>query len=368
MRHNKIIDMLLLKPLSWLYGFGVYWRNRMFDLGVYKQREFDVPVVVIGNIAVGGTGKTPHTEYVINALSQRYHIGVLSRGYRRHTKGFVLASQRSTPWDIGDEPYQIYQKFGRNVRVAVCEKRVDGIEQLLSIDPEINLIVLDDAFQHRYVKPRAAVVLTEWNRPVYNDDLMPLGRLREPASALNRADIVIVTKCPAQVKPLDIRLVFNHLDLFPSQKLYFSRYLYGGLVSVFPDETDFVPYLDMLTKDDAILLIAGIANPRPFVKHIRRYHIPVSVKCYPDHYNFERKDFLAIKQRFDSLQGRRKFIITTEKDAVRIANSPYYPHELKPVTFYIPITVDFLPYVMPQSNTPTAFESELQKIISRPRF
>ncbi len=155
MRRNKILDTFLLKPLSVVYGWIVLLRNRFFDWGILKQRKFDVPVVVVGNLAVGGTGKTPHTEYIVNLLKHEYHIGVLSRGYRRKTKGFVIASKRSTPSDIGDEPYQIYQKFGHEVRVAVCESRVKGIEELLRIDPTINLIVLDDAFQHRYRLGRA---------------------------------------------------------------------------------------------------------------------------------------------------------------------------------------------------------------------
>lgn len=174
MAANKIISNFILLPMSKLYGLGVGVRNIMFKWHILKQRKFDVPVIVIGNIAAGGTGKTPHTEYVINLLKYNYHIGMISRGYKRNTKGFVLATSRSTPLDIGDEPYQIFQKFGREVSVAVCENRCEGIEELLRIDPEINLIVLDDAFQHRYVKPTVSIVLTEFNRPIFMDRLLPL--------------------------------------------------------------------------------------------------------------------------------------------------------------------------------------------------
>ncbi len=256
MRRNKILDTFLLKPLSVVYGWIVLLRNRFFDWGILKQRKFDVPVVVVGNLAVGGTGKTPHTEYIVNLLKHEYHIGVLSRGYRRKTKGFVIASKRSTPSDIGDEPYQIYQKYGHEVRVAVCESRVKGIEELLRIDPTINLIVLDDAFQHRYVKPTASVVLMEWNRPVYNDELLPLGRLREPKRALLRGNIIIVTKCPAEIRPVDVRLIYDYLGLFAYQKVYFSRYIYGNLVGVFPDEVAYVPNVAWMTSDDAVLLVS----------------------------------------------------------------------------------------------------------------
>ncbi len=365
MRHNKLLDCLLLKPLSWIYGAVAVARNRFFDWGLLRQKKFDVPVVVVGNLSVGGTGKTPHTEYVVDAMKNEYRIGVLSRGYKRRTKGFVLASKHSTPWDIGDEPYQIYHKFGNDVRVAVCENRCKGIEEMLRIDPTINLIVLDDAFQHRYVKPSAAVVLMEWNRPVYNDDLMPLGRLREPQRGLLRSDIVIVTKCPADVRPVDVRLIYDHLGLYAYQKVYFSHYIYGGLVSVFPDDVKYIPDLSWLGKDDSVLVVSGIANPKPLVRYLRGFGANVSVRRFPDHHNFSRKDFDDIKKTFKAMNGTNRYIVTTEKDAVRIANNPYYPHDLKSATFYLPIKVEFLHHKMPQGAAP--FEQELRRIIRMPR-
>ena len=192
MARNKLLSALLLYPISRLYGLGVAVRNKMFEHGILKQQEFSVPVVVVGNIAMGGTGKTPHVEYIVEELMDKYNIGVLSRGYKRATKGFVLATPQSRPEDIGDESYQIYRKFGPDVTVAVCEKRVEGINRMLEINPSINLIILDDAFQHRYVKPAVSVVLTEYSRPVFKDNLLPYGNLREQRSALNRADIVAV--------------------------------------------------------------------------------------------------------------------------------------------------------------------------------
>lgn len=153
MARNRLLSMLLLYPISKLYGLGVSLRNRMFEHGMLKQTEFNVPVVVVGNIAMGGTGKTPHVEYIVESLMGRYNIGVLSRGYKRSTRGFVLATPQSRPEDIGDEPYQIYRKFGPEITVAVCEKRTEGINRMLEINPKINMVILDDAFQHRYVKP-----------------------------------------------------------------------------------------------------------------------------------------------------------------------------------------------------------------------
>ncbi|MBQ9076735.1 MAG: tetraacyldisaccharide 4'-kinase [Muribaculaceae bacterium] len=342
MRKNKFISTLVLMPLSKIYGMIVGIRNRMFDIGLLKQREFDVPVVVIGNIAVGGTGKTPHTEFIIDALRNSYHIGVLSRGYKRHSKGFVLATNRTTPYDIGDEPYQVFRKYGNDVTVAVCEDRCKGIDEMLRINNNIDLILLDDAFQHRYVKPKVSIVLTEFNRPIFHDKLLPLGRLRESRYALNRTDMVIVTKCPDEVKPMDYRIYKNNLNLYPYQKLFYSRYSYGNLVSVFPDKVTYIPFLEWLTETDSILLVTGIANPRPLIKHLRKQRAKLKLKLFPDHHNFTKADIKSITERYDSLSGKHKYIITTEKDAVRLSNNPYIPQHLKPVIFYMPIKVQFL--------------------------
>ena len=332
-----------LTPLSYLYGAGVYARNKLFDWKALKSESFDIPVISIGNIAVGGTGKTPHTEYIINLLSNSYRIGVVSRGYKRQTSGFVLASQHSSPADIGDEPYQIYQKFRNDIQVAVCEKRVNGIKQLLIEHPEINLILLDDAFQHRYVKPSLSIVLTEYNRPFYNDRLLPLGRLRESVQSVrNRADFVIVTKCPDSITPLDLLLFKKNLDLFPYQKLFFSKFNYSSLAPVFPDASRYIPVLDVLTGKDTILTITGIANPLPLIKFLKSFDAVVKIMQYPDHHVFSRDDICDIEKTFSALHGRYKFIMTTEKDAVRIANNPYFPTEVKQHIFYQPVNVEFI--------------------------
>ena len=225
MTHTKL-PKYVLWPISKLYEFGVTCRNRLFDWGILKQEEFNVPIVVIGNIAVGGTGKTPHTEYIIKELQSRYNIAILSRGYKRKTKGFVIATKDSTPNQIGDEPYQMYSKFNGSIPVAVCENRRVGIAKLLDINKDINLILLDDAFQHRYVKPSVAILLTEYSRPLFEDEMLPLGNLREPIVALNRADMVVVTKCPENIKPMETRIFNNKLKAFPYQHLSFSKFNY----------------------------------------------------------------------------------------------------------------------------------------------
>ena len=329
----------------------------MFKWHILKQREFPVPVVVVGNISAGGTGKTPHTEYVIDMLRYKYHIGMLSRGYKRKTKGFVLATSRSTPLDIGDEPYQIYQKFGRDISVAVCEDRCTGIEELLRLDPRINLIVLDDAFQHRYVKPTVSIVLTEFNNPVFFDKLLPLGRLREPAKAIYRADMVVVTKCPPQLKAIEYRIFKNNLKLFPYQKLFFSRFNYTSLRPLFPDIRKDAPHMSWLGPDDTVLVLSGIANPKPLVRYLKGFKASIKVKVFPDHHNFNRKDLDAITKRFNELEGKQKIIVTTEKDAVRLINNPYFPHQLKPYIFYQPVDVTFDPMNV------DSFDLELQKML-----
>lgn len=332
-------------------------RNLMFKWHILKQKEFPVPVVVVGNISAGGTGKTPHTEYVIDLLRYKYHIGMLSRGYKRKTKGFVLATSRSTPLDIGDEPYQIYQKFGRDISVAVCEDRCTGIEELLRLDPRINLIVLDDAFQHRYVKPTVSIVLTEFNNPVFFDKLLPLGRLREPAKAIYRADMVVVTKCPPQLKAIEYRIFKNNLKLFPYQKLFFSRFNYTSLRPLFPDIRKDAPHMSWLGPDDTVLVLSGIANPKPLVRYLKGFKASIKVKVFPDHHNFNRKDLDAITKRFNELEGKQKIIVTTEKDAVRLINNPYFPHQLKPYIFYQPVDVTFDPMNV------DSFDLELQKML-----
>lgn len=364
MARNKLLSLLLLYPISRLYGLGMALRNKMFEHGILKQREFKVPVVVVGNLAMGGTGKTPHVEYIVESLMQKYTIGVLSRGYKRATKGFVLATPQSRPEDIGDESYQIYRKFGPEITVAVCEKRVIGIEKMLEINPKINLIILDDAFQHRYVKPSVSIVLTEHNRPVFKDDLLPYGRLREPRGSLNRADIVVVTKCPPDMKPMQYRLFESNMNLFPFQKLYFSCYKYGHFVPVFPDEAPFTPDLEELVdKGSHLLAVTGVANPKPFVRHLRRRKAKVKLKRYGDHHNFTSSDMEEIEQEFNALPGNDNYIVTTEKDAVRLLNSPYFPHSLKSKIFYVPIKVDFINWA-----NETAFDQCIEKTIRDSRL
>ncbi len=341
---NALVRGLLLKPLGVAYGAITAMRNRMFDCGVLRQRRFDIPVLVVGNIAVGGTGKTPHTEYLIEMLRTRYHIGALSRGYNRRAKGFHAAQPDSTARQIGDEPFQIYQKFkDKGVMVAVCEDRCEGIDRMRELDPDLNLIILDDAFQHRYVKPAVSVVLTEYSRPVFADSILPAGRLRESAAALHRADVVVVTKCPDEMKQLEYRLFVKNLELYPYQKLFFSRYTYGAPTPLYPADVSSVPNLGNLTQADTMVVVAGVANPKPFVRHMRQSGAKVRGLIYPDHHNFNRNDILAIIDKIKtSPDPTRTFVVTTEKDAMRLRDFTGLPKSLRRRIFYIPVSVQFI--------------------------
>lgn len=336
------IMIALLTPLSWIYGAVTGVRNWLFDQKILKETEYDIPIVCVGNITVGGTGKTPHVEYIVSHLAADYKIAVLSRGYKRKTKGFILANSKSTPEMIGDEPFQIYQKFGMRVQVAVCENRRKGIEELLKLFPDLQLIVLDDAFQHRWVKPKVSILLMDYHRPVYEDKLLPLGRLRESKSQVNRADMVIVTKCPEDIQPIDFRIKKKELNLQAYQKLFFSRYEYGSLKPVFPDDAPYQVSLSRLSSQDGVLLVTGIAHPRYLVKYFRQFPFKVKVDHFPDHHDFTRSDIDQIADKFKSVPGARKIIVTTEKDAVRLMHNPYFPQNLKPFTFYIPVTVKMI--------------------------
>lgn len=336
------IMVSLLTPLSWIYGGVTAVRNWLFDQKFLKEEEYDVPIVGVGNLTVGGTGKTPHVEYIVSNLSPEYKIAVLSRGYKRKTHGFVLGNSKSTPDIVGDEPYQILRKYGQRVYVAVCESRRKGISELMRLFPDLDLIVLDDSFQHRWVKPKVSVLLMDYHRPVYEDKLLPLGRLRESPLQINRADMVVVTKCPEDIMPIDFRIMKKDLDLLPYQKLFFSRYEYSSLQPVFPEDSPYHASLSQLTANDAVLLLTGIAHPRYLVRYFKPYPFNVKVDHYPDHHNFTRKDIEEIAMKFKNLQGSRKIIVTTEKDAVRLMHNPYYPQALKPFTFYLPVTVKMI--------------------------
>lgn len=329
-----------LTPVSWLYGVGVWFHNWLYDSNIKEEKHFEVPVISVGNLTVGGTGKTPHVEYIIERLKDKYNIAVLSRGYKRKTKGFVLASQHSTPSQIGDEPYQIKKKYGDSIRVAVCKNRKKGIEKLMKLFPSTGLIILDDAYQYRGVRPLVSILLLDSNRPIDKDHLLPLGRLREPQHATERADMLIVTKCPDRMSPIDFRTYSKTFNFLSFQKLFFSSIGFKEIKPVFPDVSSSVFTLESLTEEDSVLLVSGIAHPRSFVNYFKQFPFKVRVLRFPDHHDFSRLDLRKIKNYFLKMEGKRKLIITTEKDSVRLLYNPYFPYKLKRLTYYLPIRIN----------------------------
>lgn len=329
----------LLTPAKWLYGMGVWFHNHMYDSNLRSQKTFDVPVISVGNLTVGGTGKTPHVEYIIDRLGEKYNIAVISRGYKRKTKGFVLASSTSTPDQIGDEPYQINRKYKGKIVVAVCKNRKKAISKILKLFPETNLILLDDAYQYRGIKPRVSILLLDSHRPIDKDDLLPLGRLREPQHATERADMIIVTKCEENMSPIEFRAYSKTFRFLNFQKLFFSSIEYQDLKPVFSDYSPYSLSLDSLTENDSVLLVTGIAHPRAFVRYFKKFPCTVRVMQFPDHHDFSKKDLKQISRYYSHMEGKRKVIITTEKDAVRMLHNPYFPYRMKPYTFYLPIKI-----------------------------
>ena len=329
-----------LKPLAWLYGVGVQIRNKCFDAGLLQQASFEVPVVCIGNITVGGTGKTPHTELLLKMLMKQFRVAVLSRGYKRKSKGFQLATTKSTMREIGDEPWQMKQKFPK-VIVAVDGNRRRGIRRLLDDDanarPEV--ILLDDAFQHRYVKANLNILLTDYHRLMTDDALLPAGRLREPISAKERAQIVVVTKCPSTLKPMEFRVIQESLDLRPFQKLFFSTFRYGKLKRLFSEKG--AP-AEELTADTHVLLLTGIASPVQMLMDLHRFTRHITPLSFADHHEFTNADIEKIEKAFTAIQGNKRLIITTEKDAARLLLVQNLSTIVRHHIFVLPIEVEIL--------------------------
>lgn len=336
---TKIHHWLL--PLAWLYGIGVNLRNKLFDRGWLRSKSFAVPVICIGNLAVGGTGKTPHTEYLIRLLQHEgLHIATLSRGYRRKSKGYLLADEHSNADLLGDEPMQMKQKFP-DIHVAVDEKRCHGIEELLKLtSPSVDAILLDDAFQHRYVKAGLNILLTDYHRLLCDDALLPAGRLREPTCGKSRAQIVIVTKCPEDIKPIEFNIIAKRLHLYPYQHLFFSRLRYGALQRLFPQEG--ASKAVSWQGDEQVLLLTGIASPAPLYERICQQAKEVRLMAFDDHHAFTAKDFARIEEAFEALPEGRRLLVTTEKDAARLKGHPDLPKALKPHIVVLPIEIEIL--------------------------
>lgn len=330
-----------LAPLAFLYGLGVRLRNQFFNWKILPTERFPVPVICIGNLTAGGTGKTPHTEYIIRLLRRRYKIAVISRGYKRKTKDFILASPESTSMEIGDEPYQMMKKFPDLV-LAVDSDRREGIRKLLALPEEKRpeVILMDDGFQHRYVTPSLSIILTDYHRLYYYDKLLPMGLLREPVNAIHRANIVITTKCDKDIKPIEFRIIEDDMKLHAHQELFFTQIKYQELKPVFSGKAR-PRVLRDVRRNDEVLLVSAIANPTLLEQEIQKYSKKVTSVNYPDHHMFDKSDFLEMKTIFENMTSSEKLIIVTEKDAARICNNPYMPEEWQEVIYALPITIGF---------------------------
>jgi tetraacyldisaccharide 4'-kinase len=330
-----------LTPLSWFYGLGVNIRNFLFDTGMQKSRSFKTPVISVGNITVGGTGKTPHVEYLVRLLQDHLRLAVLSRGYKRKTNGFVIADDTTKMSDIGDEPFQMKQKFPK-LTVAVDHSRADGICRLTkndSKDADIDVVLLDDAFQHRQVKPGINILLVDYHRLIIYDKLLPAGRLREPLKGKNRADIVIVTKCPKDLKPMEFRVITKAMDLFPYQRLFFSTLDYDAPQPVFMEHGKHKVLGDL--KDTNVLLLTGIASPRQLSEDLTPHVGSITPLTFADHHYFSQKDVELINSTFDAMPSP-KCIITTEKDAVRLTATDGLSDDVRRNLYQQPVRVSLL--------------------------
>lgn len=353
----KVNNFTILAPFAWLYGLGVWVRNKMFDTGHKISISFEdhVPVICVGNLAVGGTGKTPHTEYIVDLL-RRNGIGpiaVLSRGYKRHSEGFQVAlpRQEDAPIDpkinaslLGDESYQLYRKFPFLI-VAVDADRVHGIRQLLTSQLPPRVIILDDAMQHRYVKPGLTICLTSYSRILYKDMMLPAGRLREPASNVTRADLVIVTKCPGALRREEETEITANLPTTLEQPIFYSAFRYGQLVNLATGKPCEIEH------SSEVLIVAGIADPKVMEEYVHKHYRLLDIFTFGDHHHFSDKDIQQIQERLDGVNasgfcsndsGKKAVIITTEKDAARLVNHPAVTESLRKRIYYLPTEVYFL--------------------------
>ena len=330
-----------LYPLAIIYGSIVYFRNKLFDWGILKSNSFPLPVICIGNISVGGTGKTPHTEYLIRLFKKDFHVAVLSRGYKRKSRGFVMAGPTSGIHDIGDEPYQMANKF-RNITVAVDTDRCHGIQQLTdgSACTTPDVILLDDAYQHRYVKAGFYILLIDYNRPIHSDAMLPAGRLREPESGKQRANTIIVTKCPDNMSEEECNQFRKDIAPYPGQDLYFTRFSYGSMMSLTGDGQEVE--LSSFDSESQILLFTGIASPAPIIRKLNEYTHHIEEVSFPDHHDFTSADIQLVEEAYEKLDAEHRIIVTTEKDAARLVDNPLLKDSLKKNIYVLPIKVDFI--------------------------
>lgn len=307
-------------------------RHWMFDCKLIKSQNFKTPIICVGNITVGGTGKTPTAEMIVGYMKQYYNVAVLSRGYGRRTKGYLEVKTTSSYRDVGDEPLQIKLKYP-DALVVVCEKRTEAIQRIEAEHPEINLIVMDDGFQHRYVEPRINVVIVDSTRPYYEDDYLPAGTLRDKPESLDRAHYFIVTKCPVDMSPLDQRVWRMNLHKIAYQRVYFTRVIPTPPVAQFPTQ-------NVLNEGDEVIVMSGIGNPKAFISDVKRKYNVVGTITFPDHHVYSVSDIERIVAKLE--KHPKAMLLTTEKDTVKLRRSRRVPDIMRERLFYQPVQVEFL--------------------------
>lgn len=342
----------LLLPISLLYSFVLFLRHKLYDWKILKSKSYNIPNICVGNLNLGGTGKTPHIEYLIRLLSDKYDTAVLSRGYGRKTQGYLLANDTHTHNDIGDEPLQYFTKFN-NIKVAVDESRCEGMDRLLQENKPPQVVLLDDAYQHRKIKPGLNILLTDYYSLYSDDHLVPAGHLRDIKKSAQRAEIIVVTKSPNVITPYYRRDVENKLKPLPHQKVFYSyiEYLDFQPLSKISHEMD-------IKEAKTVLLLCGIANTYSLEDHIKRKYNTISKIKFNDHHNFTEKDVDMIIEKYNHTIGKNKVIVTTEKDAMRLINTSFINKFDDIPVFTIPIKIKF------HKEDGTSFDDEILKYIN----
>lgn len=326
------ISALWLAPMAFLYGIATRFRNYLYNIGYSKSFNYEIMVIVVGNLSAGGTGKSPMTEYLIRLLHEKYSLAVLSRGYKRKTKGFLFADEYTTADEIGDEPYQMYLKYKKVAQIAVGEERTIAIPNILLEHPETQVVLMDDGFQHRAVKPDMSIILTDFAAPFYDDHLLPWGRLREAKVGAKRASAIVVTKCPSDLGEEEMKTMSSKIREHSGHEtpVFFSKVVYSRIKSmsgkINPADTKYVAF-------------AGIANPDSFFKHVSSRFTVAQEVSFADHYNYTAED---VKHLIDIADKDSAALITTEKDIVKFRNKEFASLLQNIPVYYLSIEHQFL--------------------------
>jgi tetraacyldisaccharide 4'-kinase len=317
---------IFLYPFALIYGAVVWLRNRLYDSGFFSSIQFSTPVITVGNLSVGGTGKTPHVEYLIRLLQYRFKVATMSRGYKRRTQGFLLADENTNALRIGDEPMQYHMKFPELV-VSVAEERITGIPTLIQKSPGVEVVLLDDAYQHRSVRAGVTILITDYSKPFYKDHILPIGTLREKRDAYKRADVIIVSKCPANMDKAVADEMVSRINPLDNQQVFFTTIQYGQPYDMFSHEP-------VALKDKHAVLVCCIAKPEPLVNYVNSLVADSHVLSYADHHYFLSRDLEDMKDAHTNWDVQNKVIVTTEKDAARL-----HLHDDKLKEWGVPIVV-----------------------------